>query len=577
MDPPAAALEAARAAAVTRADAELQRLGFLRTEPGWVGDVSDGHQTATVTIRLPTAFPDALPEVSLRDSDRYPAYAHIERSGKLCLAPPTGTLIDDSRPEQVIVEAIQRARPVLFPTEAGHVADLKAEFSAYWSDQDSDRVFSICSAPVSSGEISLASINGGHILLAAPDRAAAERWASRVGKKLGQAKPAFAVALKNLFTPPRFTARITLGDLLRVLDDLGGAGAAPAFRAWLNETGLPVYLLASASLPSGGDVEMAALIRDATGKRAGRWEHGFRPGMAPRSRQIAFAGAQPITRLDVQRLDPAFLVERGGGSPGLLDKTVVVIGCGAVGGHVAVLLAATGIGNLRLIDPEVLGPENIHRHVLGTDQVGRLKVDGLRELIQRRYPNVDVVSKSADVLVVLAEQSEFVTAGADAVVVAVGDETIERRLNRVLPPALLRVHVWLEPLGLGGHTLATGLSRPGCYECLYRIDEEHGLVNMASLAAPGQFFQRTIAGCGGTFTPFGATDAVRAAVEAVQTTTELILERGPQPLLTSWVTSTSSFITEGHRLSALGAAIERGCLRPDAQFAQPTCAVCAQW
>jgi len=175
------------------------------------------------------------------------------------------------------------------------------------------------------------------------------------------------------------------------------------------------------------------------------------------------------------------------------------------------------------------------------------------------------------------KQPELLLSGVDAVVVAVGDETAERRLNRVLPPNLPRVHVWLEPLGVGGHTLVSGMSRPGCYDCLYRKDEEHGLVNMSSFAEPGQYFQRTIAGCGGTFTPFGAMDAERGAVEAATSVTGLLLACAPKPYLHSWLSSSSAFVGSGHRLSPLGLAIPPGGSRRDEQFASPTCPTCAQW
>ena len=236
-----------------------------------------------------------------------------------------------------------------------------------------------------------------------------------------------------------------------------------------------------------------------------------------------------------------------------------------------------GLGGYALSILRGSGPENVHRHVLGTDHISHTKVDGLEQLLHRRYPHIDVASQPEDVLALLEKQPEFVTAGVDAIVVAVGDETIERRLNRLLPRDLLRVHVWLEPLGLGGHALVTGLSRPGCYECLYRHDEEYGLVNMASLAEPGQTFQRTIAGCGGTFTPFGAMDAERAAVEAAGATAESILGRTARPFLASWSSSASSFTESGHRLSRLGLAMQPGCLRRNEEFPVPTCAVCSQW
>jgi hypothetical protein len=68
-----------------------------------------------------------------------------------------------------------------------------------------------------------------------------------------------------------------------------------------------------------------------------------------------------------------------------------------------------------------------------------------------------------------------------------------------------RLHAWLEPLGIGGHVLATGVARSsGCFRCLFQTDTEYGLTNAASFVEPGQAFQRTYADRAGTFTLFTA-------------------------------------------------------------------------
>ncbi len=572
------ALQEARSSGRSQASAELARLGFRFTDAGWIGSLSDGERRADITIRLPEAFPDALPIITLRDPSRYPSYAHVEHDGKLCLAPTSGTLLDDNRPEQIVADAIRRAELVLFPSEDAHGADLREEFLSYWPEPGSQVMYSICPAPVPTGPICVAVLGRAQLHLAAPDRKAAELWASRTGKALGRSKPGFAIAMRELFAPPRFAEQTKLADLLRLVDEHAGPPVRAEMQQWLDRVGLPAHVLLSAPPPKGGQhVEIGVSIRQPSGRDANRWQDGFRPGHVPKSRQVTWALNTTVARLGVQRLDAPFLVERGGGSPALLDKTVTVIGCGAVGAHAAMLLAASGVGALRLIDPETLGPENVHRHALGASDVGQHKVAALKEQLQRRFPHVEVVGEAKEVLSVLAQQPDVVTAEVDAVLVAVGDETVERRLNRLLPPNLNRVHVWLEPLGLGGHLLVTGLEQPGCYHCLYRLDESDGLVNMASFVAPGQSFQRTLGGCGGTFTPYGAMDAERAAVEAATALTELLLGRTAKPYLQSWLQSSSTLTGAGHRMSALGLGVPPGTSRSNACFVDPGCQTCRAW
>ena len=65
---------------------------------------------------------------------------------------------------------------------------------------------------------------------------------------------------------------------------------------------------------------------------------------------------------------------------------VVVFGVGALGGHVAVALAESGIESLRVVDGDFLSPGNVVRHVAGHVQVGRLKVASVNAVIEDHAP-----------------------------------------------------------------------------------------------------------------------------------------------------------------------------------------------
>ena len=58
----------------------------------------------------------------------------------------------------------------------------------------------------------------------------------------------------------------------------------------------------------------------------------------------------------------------------LSSKRVVVFGVGSVGSHSALTLAECGIGNVTLVDGDLLRPGNVVRHVGGTRGVGYGKV-----------------------------------------------------------------------------------------------------------------------------------------------------------------------------------------------------------
>ena len=82
----------------------------------------------------------------------------------------------------------------------------------------------------------------------------------------------------------------------------------------------------------------------------------------------------------------------------LKGRSAVLFGAGALGGHVAVTLAESGIDSLRIVDREILSPGNVVRHVAGHDHVGGPKVNAVEAAIRNHAPwtNVESVTPQTD-------------------------------------------------------------------------------------------------------------------------------------------------------------------------------------
>ena len=72
---------------------------------------------------------------------------------------------------------------------------------------------------------------------------------------------------------------------------------------------------------------------------------------------------------------------------------VGIAGCGGLGSLVAVALARTGVGRLRLVDFDVVEPSNLNRQQFFVDQIGRPKVEALAENLARINPYVVVEAR----------------------------------------------------------------------------------------------------------------------------------------------------------------------------------------
>ncbi len=81
----------------------------------------------------------------------------------------------------------------------------------------------------------------------------------------------------------------------------------------------------------------------------------------------------------------------------LQDKTVLCIGLGTGGAHVVVELAKCGVGRFLLVDRDRLSVGNVVRHPGGISQVGRLKVNVVRDLILEKNPNAKIEAHALEV------------------------------------------------------------------------------------------------------------------------------------------------------------------------------------
>jgi molybdopterin/thiamine biosynthesis adenylyltransferase len=109
----------------------------------------------------------------------------------------------------------------------------------------------------------------------------------------------------------------------------------------------------------------------------------------------------------------------------LFRSKAVVIGCGGLGGYVIEELARLGVGNLVLIDSDVIEEHNLNRQILSTAAVlNRPKVDVAWERVRAINPAVNVTPLKT---VFFHENGRELVKGAD--VVMDGLDTITDRLE----------------------------------------------------------------------------------------------------------------------------------------------------
>lgn len=102
-------------------------------------------------------------------------------------------------------------------------------------------------------------------------------------------------------------------------------------------------------------------------------------------------GAIPIRVLQSAAATPAAMRRRlPPGNASLATKFVLVFGCGALGSPIALTLAKSGVGQLGLVDSDVLRPGHLIRHAASGFFVGARKVIALEATIKSSAPGTVV-------------------------------------------------------------------------------------------------------------------------------------------------------------------------------------------
>lgn len=76
----------------------------------------------------------------------------------------------------------------------------------------------------------------------------------------------------------------------------------------------------------------------------------------------------------------------------MIDKCAIISGCGSVGSLVALELTRAGVGKFVLIDNDTIAYHNLCRHQCGIQDVGKFKVNAVRERILQINPSAEVTT-----------------------------------------------------------------------------------------------------------------------------------------------------------------------------------------
>jgi molybdopterin/thiamine biosynthesis adenylyltransferase len=200
---------------------------------------------------------------------------------------------------------------------------------------------------------------------------------------------------------------------------------------------------------------------------------------------------------------------------------------------VALLLAKAGVGDLLLIDDDMLKWENIGRHLLGAESVGRNKAEVLAEFISRQLPHhrIDFEPRGWEELHTAAPAK---LEGVDLIISTTGEWASDAALNLLartslrFPPVLFG---WTEPHGTAGHALLVS-DTGGCLSCGF--DE---LGHFAQRVTHWPDNAKTLsrgAACGNFYQPYGSIDVAPLKAVIAERALDSLLHRQTSSYWSAW-------------------------------------------
>lgn len=474
---------------------ELQsdEVGYSSGVVAWSTIIKAGGRDWEIHILLTENFPDEPPIVRVPDATGLLlTNPHVFEKGYLCVIPDS-SCIDSNNPVELFFYVIESAKRILEGTED---VDFQDEFSAYWNRSLSDT--SIYCVVIDSPEKLPVLFNvffSDKLICISASAESLNRWCENYfGKEVSIETNNTGILLK-LEAPLLPTEHPeSLYDLINLLS----AKDREAYKLLTKQiiSGFKKGFVLLTQRTENG-YALGGLIYSGIGLTYKRSLHnGFRKGKIPSSilikRSAKTLVGTKITRCSVERADHTWIHARGGDGVDFQRRSVMVIGCGSLGGYVAHFLSRAGVTDLTLLDNDRLEWANLGRHVLGADSVSRLKAEALSELLRKQMPHLRIVGISKDWRDALRENNTLFN-DYDLIVSTVADWRCEQPLNYLsrnnkLPNIL---YGWLEPYAVAGHCLIS-IKGSGCLACKMK---RFGHFKLKVAEFPGITLKREPGGC----------------------------------------------------------------------------------
>ncbi len=453
---------------------ELQSYKKRQFVDGWRLRLRFDDQVRQLNLLVRSDFPYVPLTIALVNGPKFLTWPHFEEDGVLCVWPDSVSF--SSRNVIGVTKGLlSDVEELISKSAKGENRDnFLIEFHPYWNRSLGANATPFLSLLAPNAPSRLISVNRGtRRFVFGENEEVVESWLrNRFGSKQSvQCDKAAFLWLNRPLYPEEYPK--TAKDVWGIARDLSVDASDLLEKLSEAETRRAVIMFGAESTNGpclAGIMVGAPEHRSSTGKAVSSLNKGFRPGHVPASllANRFWQASSPVRRSSVERIDSKWIHGRGEDDrqPSLVSQRVAVIGCGSVGAPIAVQLAMSGVGELRLIDPGKLESANTGRHPLGAKYVGKNKAMSLAEELKEKYPHILVDARPESWQDVMRREPGRLDS-CNLIISATGDWGSEEELNDWnvnMGRAIPILYSWTEEHACAGHAVAI-VKQGGCLEC----------------------------------------------------------------------------------------------------------------
>ena len=177
-------------------------------------------------------------------------------------------------------------------------------------------------------------------------------------------------------------------------------------------------------------------------------------------------GSTELSPKEIDRFSRQVMLEEigYGGQLKLKDAKICVVGVGGLGNPITSRLVAMGIGNLRIIDRDVIELSNLHRQTMYDESdVGQVKVEVASKKLQKLNPDCKIESLAISVNEYNAKE---IIDGCDVVIDALDSVNARYALNKACVEKNIPF-VTGAAVGVSGQAFTIIPKQSACYYCMF--------------------------------------------------------------------------------------------------------------